>query len=233
MYYVKVTGHDDATGSYVIHADAVGDTGNRGNAQTIGADDVAIGAIRGYLDTDYFKLTLAETTDLTVRVSGFLKDALATLRDEDDNLLVRNHAGFMLPGEKEPLIRRELDAGVYYISVEARYNRDRTESDQGPYKLRIDTVREPGDTAAAAARLAVGRSEGARIGSPSDVDYFRLDVAEATPVVIRARGQCGRHRRGSAGRGVRSGPGERLRGDLRPLRRALPAGCTGSRSVTR
>ena len=188
-YYVKVTGNGGVTGSYVMHAETIDDTDWSGS-QVVEVDGSAHGIIHGYGDLDRFKFTLTQPTDVIMRTTGYLRDTMGILVSGGRDI-AESMTGFILPKERHFLLRRQLDAGDYYIDVQGTYNYKTTrknipQSQQGPYAIHVDAVNEPGNTAATAARLTVGGVAGGRIASSGDEDYFRLDVSESTAVAIRA-----------------------------------------------
>ena len=151
-YYVKVTGKGGATGSYALHAQAIPDSTGIADAQPVGLGASERGIIHDYGDTDYFKLTLAQAADVIVRVSGGLRDPTLEISDSAQKKVAGDSTGFLLPSERHPVIRRSLEAGVYYVKVAPRYNASFWR-DQGPYTIHIQSVAEPGSTAATAAVL--------------------------------------------------------------------------------
>ena len=187
-YYVKVTGKGGATGSYALHAHAIPDPTGIADAQPVVLGETVHGVIVGRGDLDYYKLVLPTAADVIVRASGAVRDMLGEIIRPDDTVAASNENGFILPGETDFLIRKLLPAGTYYITVKERYNKSDRFVDEGAYALIVQRVSEPGDTTAAAVRLALGDIAGGNIGSADDVDYFRVDVGESTDVVVRAVG---------------------------------------------
>ena len=185
-YRIKVSSAKEATGSYVLRTRPMVDTSSIADAQEITFDShgdiVAEGLIDPGDDTDYFKLTLAETTDLVIRTTALVGDTVGRLLNSDGEEISGNDDGYLPPNHLQFLIRTELDAGTYYITV-ASY----TEDDTGLYFLHVNTVTEPGATRETATDLGLDSiAQGGNIDPSSDEDYFRLVVPEETTVYLGA-----------------------------------------------
>ena len=125
-------------------------------------------------------------TDVIVHMAGSLSDTIGTLSDADGTAIATSGTGFFAPSERHFLIREKLQAGIYHIEMKARFNGSSKTKDQGVYVLNVDSVVEPGSTSADAAMLEMADIRGGNISSSTDVDYFRVDTAKSTPVLIRA-----------------------------------------------
>ena len=185
-YYVKVEGWEDTTGLYVIHAKTFTDTSSNNTAETIGLDESGEGVIDSYNDVDYFKLVLSTNADIIVRSEGAIEDMLGEIRNTSDVVVASNGVGFMLPNQRNFIIRTRLTAGTYYIRVKSHFNSSGLSNDQGPYTLYVDNVTEPGNNSTSAVSADIGDTVGGNISPASDVDYLRVDVDSSTKIVIRA-----------------------------------------------
>ena len=185
-YYMKVASYGQATGSYVLHSRSWDDTTGSSDAQTIELDGKADGLISGYNDVDYFEFSLSQTTDVTIRMTGDIRDSIGTLKNSDETELASNETGFLFPDERHFVIRKQLAAGDYLIELKPRHNHNTTTSDQNPYVLYLDSVAEPGSTSTTAASLEIDDVTGGNIDSSTDVDYFKLVLDKSTNMLIRA-----------------------------------------------
>ena len=98
--------------------------------------------------------------------------------------LVVDLGGELPPGRNHFLIRTRVDAGEYFVRVLPLESEGTS-----VYTLYVDRVAEPGNTRATAVSLSFDDAEGGRIDPGSDVDYFRLDVAEARYVALAVAGE--------------------------------------------
>ncbi|MYF94680.1 MAG: S8 family serine peptidase, partial [Holophagales bacterium] len=168
-------------GSYVVHFNTVRDTTGTGDAEEVELDGVANGAIDPGGDEDYFQFSLDAETDVVLRAGPFLQDTVGELLDSSSSSLATNDDGYVLGSPLQFLIRRQLAAGTYYVKIKA-YD----DEDKGFYSFHVETVTEPGSTTADALPLDFGGLAAGRIGSSTDADYFKIDLAEATHVFARA-----------------------------------------------
>ena len=198
-YYLKVTGYknpnnnETATGPYVMHLISIADTSGTSNARTIELNGIpgsiagtAGGIIGSYKDEDYFKFTLAQPTDVSIRMSGYLRDMTAELTNTSNVKVADNDTGFLYPEERDFVIRKHLQTGVHYLKVKSKHNTKQKNWDQGPYTIYLESVTEPGSTPDTADTLEIGGVGGGNISPATDVDYFRLDVPKSTSMLIRA-----------------------------------------------
>ena len=116
-YYVKVTSGDEATGAYVLHAVSIEDTTSTSNAITVSPDSSTLALSDRTGDDDYFKLTLAEETDLIIRSTGSVFGTSLEILDDRQNQIDTNNYGLLPPQDTYALIRRSLAAGTYFIRV--------------------------------------------------------------------------------------------------------------------
>ena len=187
-YRIKVSSYGEATGSYVLRTRTMVDSSSIANAQEITFDSDGNGLKNGLInpggDTDYFKITLSETTDIVIHTTtGLVGDTVGALLNSDGTeILASNDDGYLWPGRLQFLIRTRLDAGTYYIAV----NAFDPYGDTGFYNLHVNKVTEPGNTIAAATPLILGKAGGGRIDPSTDEDYFRLDIPETTNIFLGA-----------------------------------------------
>lgn len=174
-YYIKVTGYDGATGSYVLLAGGITDT----SASTI--LDVPVGTLANGLldpinDVDWLAFTLTETTGVILRGTGHIAFELL-----DSSRRSVSTYRFRLPGigfERFATLR----AGRYYLRV------SRNHPAPGPYTMYVLEADEPGSTRGTALGLDFLRLAVGSIDPSSDTDYFRIDLEEDTHVTLFARG---------------------------------------------
>ena len=182
VYYLRVQGNSSRSiGSYVVEAgfappDDHGDT--RQTATRLAFGSSRSGEIETFNDVDYFRFEITEATAALLFTTGDLNTA-GTLYSQFGVQLTADDAGgaggnFRIPFDLEP--------GIYYLSVRGEYNR------LGSYvvELRVRLPDDHGDTRQTATPLPFGAALEGKIKPNGDVDYFRLEVAEATVASIRA-----------------------------------------------
>ena len=81
-------------------------------------------------------------------------------------------------------VRANLSPGTYYVEVGGF--RDAT----GAYTLHVNRAAEPGNSTAAAQPLVPLFPKAGTISPAEDVDYFRIDLAQATHVILSAAGSA-------------------------------------------
>ena len=135
-------------------------------------------------DRDFFKLDLSGesgTTDVWIYTTGDL-DTVGRLFDSRGNLLLANDDSRIINRWSSFHLRAILRPGVYYLSVVSYL-----EQNIGDYTLHAEAVTNIGSTTDAANRLSLDAPTPGTIGSPNDVDYFRLEFTEPTDVVVYAK----------------------------------------------
>ena len=204
-YYLKVQ-PGGASGSYRVIARAVTDTSSRANAEEVSLDGTAFGIVGSSGDEDFFKIVLAQDAGVVVRSvtsrelfdypadtddskksarapaaagSTSSLDTKAELQNSTGTKLLGSDDGYLPTEPQDFVLRSNLTAGTYYVKVGA-YG-----TDTGVYWLELDTVTEPGSTTASAVPLVIGEVGGGKIDPASDVDYFRLDVAQTGHLYLR------------------------------------------------
>ena len=181
-YYVRVAGSDGATGAYVLGTTTVADSTARSDAQ-----DVRVGGFaRGIIDTehtdkDWFRITVTGHTILLVHTTG----PAHTSGD-----LWLSGSGRPPNVDEFPLggniffVRANLSPGTYYVEVGGYLDA------AGAYTLHVNRGAEPGSSTASAQPLVPLFPKAGTISPADDVDYFRVELAEATHVAIGAAGSA-------------------------------------------
>ena len=178
-YYVRVTSHGGATGSYVLHTETIVDTTARTDAQSIEVAAVRTGIIDQGSDEDWYTFTLSKQTTLIVYASGAVNATGSLLNSAVEP--VSDVEELDLPGTSF-LTLVALDAGTYYIKVTAAGGQ------VGGYVVGLEQVTEPGSTTATALPLPFGRPVSGAIDPATDADYFQIEADAAMHVRISAAG---------------------------------------------
>ena len=180
-YYVAVSGFEAITGPYRLYAEAVADQGNDTSTAeelTLGAPKIGlIDPVTGTFpnrtaDEDLFKLELDASAEVLVYTTGEV-DTTGELLDSDGAtaLGADDDSG----DDVNFLIRKELEAGTYYIRVKGYQRGERPET--GPYALFAEPVRS----------LSVGgRAEAGVIAPGFDEEYYKLALSRPADVWIYA-----------------------------------------------
>ena len=185
VYYIEVAGYvgrfGESTGPYRLHVDRVTDQSNsRRGAERVTPGSSAMGFISGEEDEDYFLVSLARVGHVRVYTVG-PTDTVGKLEDSSGTTLESNDDGRLSPGHNSFLIERNLAAGNYYISVTG------WEGETGPYRLVVEPVTDPGDSAEGAEDLELGVGRIGEIGV-ADTDLFRLVLDEPAEIVLYTSG---------------------------------------------
>ena len=181
-YYVTVTGGDGATGSYVLETTTVADSTAQSDAQDIEVGGFARGIIDpAFSDEDWFRITVTGHTILLVHTTGPAR----TWGDlwQSGSRRALNVDIFPLGGNRF-FVRANLSPGTYYAEVGG--SGDVT----GAYTLHVNRAAEPGSSIAAAQPLIPLFPKAGTISPADDVDYFRIELAKATHVVLGASGSA-------------------------------------------
>ena len=184
-YYVTVTGGDGATGAYVLRTTTVTDTTARSDAQEVAVGGFARGIIDPETtDSDWFRITVTGHTVLLIHSTGLA----VTWGDlwQSGNLMVPNTEEFPLGSSPRFgfFVRVNLSPGTYYVEVGG--SRDAI----GAYTLHVDRAAEPGSSTAAAQPLVPLFPKAGTISPADDADYFRIELARATHVILSAVGSA-------------------------------------------
>ena len=181
-YYVKVTGSGSATGAYVLETTTMADTTQRSDAQVIEVGGFARGIIDPErTDEDWFRITVTGHTILLVHTTGPAR-TWGDLWQSRDRRAV-NTDDFPLGGGRF-FVRANLSPGTYYVEVGG--SGDAT----GAYTLHVNRAAEPGSSIAAAQTLVPLFPKAGTISPSNDVDYFRIELAQATHVLLVAAGSA-------------------------------------------
>ena len=187
-YYIAVAGYDATiTGPYSLHTRTAADQGGTVDA----AADLTLGEpVDGVIGTaweeDVYRIDLSTATgptDVILYTTGDV-DTTGELVDEnlreveygDDSILSEQRSNFFLGSVLEP--------GVYYIFVSG-YS-----TSTGPYRLHSWTGTDPAGARATSADLGLESEQLGIIGSPTDEDYFRITVSEATDLQVYTEGSA-------------------------------------------
>ena len=179
-YYINVTSSEQSTGPYVLHLRAKADSSGLADARPIQLDEFENGIIDPRNEIDVFRFELTEATDVIIRSSGAVRDTVGALLNSDGIRIAFDDDGYLSPNIRQFLIRAQLDPVEYYVVIGSWLGLY-----SGLYTLYVDTATDPGGTRSEATVLTLGDSEGGRIGSTNDTDYFRLDLTDATYVYIQ------------------------------------------------
>ena len=198
-YRIKVSSYGEATGSYVLRTETMVDAVWFSDAQEIILDSDGNGTVNGIIDPeregDYFKFELEGdpngTSEIVIYATGLVGDTygqlFSVIFDPARTFVYEgpaNDDGYLLPGRKQFLLRAtRYHDQIHYLRVSG-YSSLVTQSRKGWYTLHVNTVTEPGDTTATATPLDLGIAAGGRIDPSTDEDYFRLDLTEATNIVV-------------------------------------------------
>ena len=178
VYFLRVDsgGYYRLTGSYILEArlgppdpDDHGDSRETATPLAIGASVSGEIGIEddGGNDLDYFRLDVTATTEAVLLTSG----------DLDTRLVLYDEFGYWLTSGDQ-YIAYELESGVYFLRVS-------TSDNLGSYVVEVrHRVDDHGDTRQSATRLAIGDSLAGEIEFRADEDFFRLDVTQATEVLL-------------------------------------------------
>ena len=184
-YYVKVTASGGATGAYVLEATTVADSTARSDAHDVEVGSYGWGIIDpASSDRDWFRITLTAPTTLLIHSTG----SAGTWGDlwQSGNLKVPNTEEFPLGTSPRFgfFVRVALGAGTYYVEVGGSI--DAT----GAYALHVNRGAEPGSSTASAEPLVPMFPKAGTISPTDDVDYFRIELAEATHLILSATGSA-------------------------------------------
>ena len=179
-YYLKVTGYGSGdTGDYQLVIRTFADTECAVNKLSVvlPLGGSASGMLDTDDDTDCFIITLTDRTDVILRSSGF-PDAVGELFDSRGSRIASNDDGLLVPSIRQFLIRDDLQAGTYFLKVRSFAARS-----DGPFVVYATEAGDPGNTTADAEEIELGVAAGGNITSETDVDYFKITLADATTYV--------------------------------------------------
>ena len=188
-YYVAVVGANGrtATGAYALLARFAAEGGDdHGNARERATELRLQTPEAGHLerpgDVDYFRLRLGRFGTLKVETRG-IADTFGYLQDADGRQLGRDGGAGDGPNFR---IVRPLAPGAYYVAVVG----DRERSATGAYSLvaSLHGGDDHGNARGQATDLTPNRSTAGQLERPGDVDYFRLQLAQAGELRVETSG---------------------------------------------
>ena len=168
-----------------------GDDGDTAGAATpVVATSNTLATLANRDDVDYFRIELPEAGSLRAETTGGGR-LRGTLMAEDGEPIAADDRW----DPPDFLISAELEAGVYFVKVEAYSGWDWWPPDSAfSYALVVSFKPESaaddhGDTASSATATALPSSTAGELESPSDADFFRFEVAERRLVRVGTSGE--------------------------------------------
>jgi len=129
-------------------------------------------------DTDFYRFTISETTDISIQTTGV--DIRGEILDELGNFISTDD----IPNDGNFSFRITLAPGTYFILISAFDS-----SVLGDYTLQINTVFDNhGNEANTATQISIGSTTAGEIGVGGDVDFFRFDITTTTLVSLKTEG---------------------------------------------
>ena len=191
-----------------------GNSRDAATAITLGAP--VVGSIADSTDGDFFSFSLSEPSDIFIYTTSYLAGFLATTGELQDSLgsVVTTDDGTSLyrPHGQQLFLWGSLGAGDYHVRVSA--------AEAGTYTLHTELVTESTGLTDAGPLAMGGEANGILATATEDVDYFRLEAAEATSVLLRVARTGGPDLRGelldSAGGEIAAQDDSLLSGNLTP-----------------
>ena len=190
-YYIEVRGYAESTGAYALEVsfDPFAGSDDHGDGRD-GATGVTAGStVEGQLDwggdLDYFRIELDKPGVLVAASTGDT-DTSGALLDQNGSLLTEDDDGGAGANFR---IWRDLAPGTYYVEV-----RGFEAAATGAYALEIsfeladEDDDDHGDTAATATVAEVPSTEGGSLERDGDVDFFRVELAEAATLWVETTG---------------------------------------------
>ena len=141
----------------------------------------AVGSIADSTDGDFFSFSLSEPSDIFIYTTSYLAGFLATTGELQDSMgsVVATDDGTSLyrPHGQQLFLWGSLEAGDYYVKVSA--------TEAGTYTLHTELVTESSGRTDAGSLAMGGEANAILATATADADYFRLEAAEATSVLLR------------------------------------------------
>ena len=180
---VRAVNVNGAGGWSDVSTEATNDHGDsRASATAIGAGASVAGRIDPGGDTDYFTITVSESTDLWVYTTG-PTDTVGELTDDIGGTLASNDDRSVPGSTLNFSLRAIIPAGTYYIEVEGY--RDT----MGPYTLHVRAAAIPGNSITNATEVALGTATPGRTTDSGSHNYFTFELDEESEVWIYTTGQ--------------------------------------------
>ena len=152
----------------------------RDAATAITPDAPVVGSIADSTDSDFFSFALSEPSDILIYATSYLAGFLVTTGELQDSIgnVVTTDDGTSLyrPHGQQLFLWGSLGAGDYYVKVSA--------AEAGTYTLHMELVTESTGLTDAGPLAMGGEASGILATATEDADYFRLEVAEATSVLL-------------------------------------------------
>ena len=163
-------------------ADTPADHGNSRDAATAITPGAPVaGSIADSTDGDFFSFSLSNPSDIFIYTTSYLASFLATTGELQDSMgrVVTTDDGTSRyrPHGQQLFLWGSLGAGDYYVKVSA--------AEAGTYTLHTELVSESTGLTDAGPLAMGGEANGVLATATEDVDYFRLEAAEATSVLLR------------------------------------------------
>ena len=174
---------------------SLGDRGgatDHGDAPSEATAVLVQSSTRGLLvpqDVDYFRIDVPRTGTLRIETTG-TTDTHGELTNADSDGDFRGASDDNGGKDGNFLIEQQVKAGAYFVAVRGAAGA------QGPYRLQVsvDWLRhdDHGDSAQQATPVAAPSSTDGVLGT-DDVDYFRIDLAEAATLRVESSGNVDTH----------------------------------------
>ena len=135
-------------------------------------------------DADVFKLNLSGRSgavDIWVYTTGET-DTIGGLYDSSPNLIASNDDSLIRGRRSNFQLRQRVSPGTYYIVVRSFL------FGTGDYTVHAKEVRDPGRTINSATPLELDNPAPGTVDYAGDADYFRLELAESTSLILYALG---------------------------------------------
>ena len=163
-YYVEARAFRLKTGTYTVKV--TDDTPDLGDITDQEGEKSATGSLAGSTDAvSYWRFTLTDEMTVTLGLAELDADADLVLEDAAGNALHTSRES----GTDDEQISARLDAGTYYIRVEAQ------ESGANNFEVRY-SVDDYSDAAAEAGSVAVGSSATGTLETVGDRDWFAVTL---------------------------------------------------------
>ena len=180
---VRAVNVNGAGGWSDVSTEATNDHGDsRASATAISVGASVAGRIDPGGDTDYFTITVSESTDLWVYTTG-PTDTVGELTDDIGGTLASNDDRPVPGSTLNFSLRAIIPAGTYYIEVEGY--RDT----MGPYTLHVRAAAIPGNSITNATEVALGTATPGRTTDSGSHNYFTFELDEESEVWIYTTGQ--------------------------------------------
>ena len=184
-YYIEVSSYRASMGEYTLMVDLVSDDhgDTRTDATSVTDGSSTAGRIGLGDDVDYFVIQVPNATTLTASTTGSLNTIGKIFDNSGTKLAEHDNVDYSRAGQNFLVAYDIVTAGTYYIEVSSFLGTI------GEYTLMVDLVSDDhGDTRADATAVADGSSTTGRIGSSSDVDYFKIEIPGATTLAAFTTG---------------------------------------------